>query len=307
MKQMIATAQIEKRKNRIKTSLGSKIFDIVNVILMFGLMLITFYPIVHILFASFSSGNALLAHEGLLFWPKDFSLEGYKMVFRDPMIVKGYLNTIFVVVVGSAISLTLTALGAYFLSRKNVLLQKPIMLYIIFTMFFSGGMIPFYFTVKQLGLYNSLWSLILPTAMNTFNLIIMRTGFESIPTSLEESAKLDGAGHLTILARIVLPLSMPVIAVIILYYAVEKWNAWFHAMMFIQDRVKYPLQLVLRGILLSNDTSAMTGGIGTADQEAVGESIKYGVIIVATLPILAVYPFLQKYFVKGVMIGAVKG
>lgn len=296
-----------KNKNKIKTSLGSKIFDIINVIVMFGLMLITFYPMVHILFASFSGGNALLAHTGLLFWPVDFSLEGYKMVFKDPMIVKGYMNTLFVVLVGSSISLVLTALGAYFLSRKNVMLQTPVMLYIIFTMFFSGGMIPFYFTVKQLGLYNSLWSLILPTAMNTFNLIIMRTGFSSIPDSLEESAKLDGAGHLTILFRIVLPLSMPVIAVIILYYAVEKWNAWFHAMMFIQDRVKYPLQLVLRGILLSNDTAAMTGGVGTVDQEAIGESIKYGVIIVATLPILVVYPFLQKYFVKGVMAGAVKG
>ncbi len=296
-----------KNKNKIKTSLGSKIFDIINVIVMFGLMLITFYPMVHILFASFSGGNALLAHTGLLFWPVDFSLEGYKMVFKDPMIVKGYMNTLFVVLVGSSISLVLTALGAYFLSRKNVMLQTPVMLYIIFTMFFSGGMIPFYFTVKQLGLYNSLWSLILPTAMNTFNLIIMRTGFSSIPDSLEESAKLDGAGHLTILFRIVLPLSMPVIAVIILYYAVEKWNAWFHAMMFIQDRVKYPLQLVLRGILLSNDTAAMTGGVGTVDQEAIGESIKYGVIIVATLPILVVYPFLQKYFVKGVMVGAVKG
>ena len=296
-----------KNKNKIKTSLGSKIFDIINVIVMFGLMLITFYPMVHILFASFSGGNALLAHTGLLFWPVDFSLEGYKMVFKDPMIVKGYMNTLFVVLVGSSISLVLTALGAYVLSRKNVMLQTPVMLYIIFTMFFSGGMIPFYFTVKQLGLYNSLWSLILPTAMNTFNLIIMRTGFSSIPDSLEESAKLDGAGHLTILFRIVLPLSMPVIAVIILYYAVEKWNAWFHAMMFIQDRVKYPLQLVLRGILLSNDTAAMTGGVGTVDQEAIGESIKYGVIIVATLPILVVYPFLQKYFVKGVMVGAVKG
>lgn len=296
-----------KNRNKIKTSFGSKVFDTINVLIMLAIILVTFYPMVHILFASFSGGNALLAHTGLLLWPVDFSLEGYRMVFKDPMILRGYLNTIFVVVVGSVISVALTALGAYFLSRKKVMLQKPVMLYIIFTMFFSGGMIPFYFTVTELGLYNSLWSLVLPTAVNTFNLIIMRTGFASIPVSLEESAKLDGAGHLTILFRIVLPLSMPVIAVIILYYAVEKWNSWFNAMMFIQDRVKYPLQLVLRGILLSNDTSAMTGGVSTVDQEASGESIKYGVIIVATLPVLLVYPFLQKYFVKGVMVGAVKG
>ena len=296
-----------KNKNKIKTSLGSKIFDIINVIVMFGLMLITFYPMVHILFASFSGGNALLAHTGLLFWPVDFSLEGYKMVFKDPMIVKGYMNTLFVVLVGSSISLVLTALGAYFLSRKNVMLQTPVMLYIIFTMFFSGGMIPFYFTVKQLGLYNSLWSLILPTAMNTFNLIIMRTGFSSILDSLEESAKLDGAGHLTILFRIVLPLSKAVFAVIALYYAVGHWNSWFNAMIYLHDRDKYPLQLVLREILISNDTNSMMSGVAVGDQQTIAETIKYAIIVVATAPILCIYPFVQKYFVKGVMVGAVKG
>ncbi|MEE1223656.1 MAG: carbohydrate ABC transporter permease [Clostridia bacterium] len=295
------------KNNRIKSSIGSKIFDVFNVIIMIALVLCTFYPMLHILFASFSNGNLLLSHTGLLLKPVDFTISGYQMVFKDPMIVKGYANTTFVVVAGSIVSVLLTATGAYFLSRKNIMLQKPIMIYIIFTMFFSGGMIPFYFTVKDLGLYNSLWSLILPSAVNTYNLIIMRTGFSSIPDSLEESAKLDGAGHFTVLFRIVVPLAMPTIAVIILYYAVGYWNAWFNAMMFIQDRVKYPLQLVLRGILLSNDTTAMTSGVITVDQEAIGESIKYGVIVVATVPILVVYPFLQKYFVKGVMVGAVKG
>lgn len=298
---------MKRNQNKIKNSGGSKLFDVVNVVFMLILTVLTLYPMIHIVFASFSGGNALLAHTGLLLYPISPSLEGYRMVFRDPMIVRGYLNTIFVVVVGSGISVVLTALGAYFLSRKNVMLQTPIMLYIMFTMFFSGGMIPFYFTVRDLGLYDSLWALVLPTAINAFNLIIMRTGFAAIPDSLEESAKLDGAGHLIILFRIVVPLAMPTIAVIILYYAVERWNAWFHAMMFIQTRVKYPLQLVLRGILLSNDTTAMTGGVSTSDQEAIGESIKYGVIVVATLPILVIYPFLQKYFVKGVMVGAVKG
>ncbi len=296
-----------KKQNKIKRSPGSIIFDWANNFVMLLLVFATFYPMVHILFASFSSGNALLAHTGLLFRPIDFTLSGYKLVFKDPMIVRGYANTLFVVVVGCVVSLLLTALGAYFLSRKNVLLKKPITIYIIFTMFFSGGMIPFYFTVKELGLYNSLWSLILPSAVNTFNLIIMKTGFEAIPESLDESVKLDGAGHLRILFSITIPLAMPTIAVIILYYAVEKWNAWFHAMMFLQTRTKYPLQLVLRGILLSSDTTSMTGGISDTDQEAIGESIKYGVIIVATLPILVVYPFLQKYFVKGIMVGAVKG
>ncbi len=295
------------RKNKIKVSAPSRIFDVFNVLLMIAVVICTFYPMIHIVMASFSDGNLLLAHRGILFKPLDFTLGGYKMVFKDPMILRGYANTIFVVVAGTFISVLLTATGAYFLSRKNVMLQMPVMLYVMFTMFFSGGMIPFYFTVKDLGLYNSIWSLILPTAINTFNLIIMRTGFSAIPDSLEESAKLDGAGHLTILFKIVIPLAMPTIAVIILYYAVSYWNSWFNAMMFIQDRVKYPLQLVLRGVLMSNDTSAMTGGVNAVDKESVGESVKYGVIVVATIPILVVYPFLQKYFVKGVMIGAVKG
>ncbi len=295
------------RKNKIKVSAPSRIFDVFNVLLMIAVVICTFYPMIHIVMASFSDGNLLLAHRGILLKPLDFTLGGYKMVFKDPMILRGYANTIFVVVAGTFISVLLTATGAYFLSRKNVMLQMPVMLYVMFTMFFSGGMIPFYFTVKDLGLYNSIWSLILPTAINTFNLIIMRTGFSAIPDSLEESAKLDGAGHLTILFKIVIPLAMPTIAVIILYYAVSYWNSWFNAMMFIQDRVKYPLQLVLRGVLMSNDTSAMTGGVTAVDKESVGESVKYGVIVVATIPILVVYPFLQKYFVKGVMIGAVKG
>lgn len=295
------------RKNKIKVSAASRIFDVFNVLLMIAVVICTFYPMIHIVMASFSDGNLLLAHRGILLKPLDFTLGGYKMVFKDPMILRGYANTIFVVVAGTFISVLLTATGAYFLSRKNVMLQMPVMLYVMFTMFFSGGMIPFYFTVKDLGLYNSIWSLILPTAINTFNLIIMRTGFSAIPDSLEESAKLDGAGHLTILFKIVIPLAMPTIAVIILYYAVSYWNSWFNAMMFIQDRVKYPLQLVLRGVLMSNDTSAMTGGVNAVDKESVGESVKYGVIVVATIPILVVYPFLQKYFVKGVMIGAVKG
>ena len=295
------------RKNKIKVSALSRIFDVFNVLLRIAVVICTFYPMIHIVMASFSDGNLLLAHRGILLKPLDFTIGGYKMVFKDPMILRGYANTIFVVVAGTFISVLVTAMGAYFLSRKNVMLQTPVMLYVMFTMFFSGGMIPFYFTVKDLGLYNSIWSLILPTAVNTFNLIIMRTGFASIPDSLEESAKLDGAGHLTILFKIVIPLAMPTIAVIILYYAVSYWNSWFNAMMFIQDRVKYPLQLVLRGVLMSNDTSAMTGGVTAVDKESVGESVKYGVIVVATIPILAVYPFLQKYFVKGVMIGAVKG
>lgn len=290
----------------MKSSPGEKLFRCINTILMLGLMFVTLYPMWHVMCASFSDGNKLLAHTGLLLYPLDFTFGAYKSVFRDPMIVRGYINTFIVVGAGVVLNILMTAIGAYFLSRKNVLWQKVLFYMIVFTMLFSGGTIPFYFTVQNLGMDNNLLALIIPSAINTFYLIIMRTSFLSIPDSLEESAKLDGAGHMTIMFRIILPLSMPIIAVMILYYAVDRWNSWFHAMLFIKDRTKLPLQMVLRGILLQNDTSTMTTGTAAIDQESIGEAIKYAVIMVATVPILCAYPFLQKYFVKGVLVGAVK-
>ena len=294
-------------KSKIKEGPASVLFDAVNVLLLAVIVIMTVYPILYVIFASFSNGDRLLAHSGLLWKPLGFTAAGYKMVFKDPMIVRGYLNTIFVVVVGSFVSMAITILASYFLARKEVVGQKAIMIYIIITMFFSGGMIPFYFTVRSLGLYNSIWALVFPSAVNTFNLIVMKTNFQGVPDGLIEAAILDGADHFRILASVVLPLVKPILAVISLYYIVGRWNEWFYAMMFLQDRVKYPLQLVLRGILIANDTNAMSAGTGFGDQEAVSESIKYGVIVVATVPILCIYPFLQKYFVKGVLVGALKG
>ena len=293
-------------KSKIKEGPASVLFDAVNVLLLAVIVAVTVYPILYVIFASFSNGDRLLAHSGLLWKPLGFTAAGYKRVFKDPMIVRGYLNTIFVVVVGSFVSMAITILASYFLARKEVVGQKAIMIYIIITMFFSGGMIPFYFTVRSLGLYNSIWALVFPSAVNTFNLIVMKTNFQGVPDGLIEAAVLDGADHFIILASVVLPLVKPILAVISLYYIVGRWNEWFYAMMFLQDRVKYPLQLVLRGILIANDTNAMSAGTGFGDQEAVSESIKYGVIVVATVPILCIYPFLQKYFVKGTMVGAVK-
>lgn len=291
----------------IKRSKGEKIFNVFNIIFMIAMMIITIYPLLHVVFASVSDSNELLAHRGLLLKPVGFNFSAYNMVFKNPMIVRGYINTLIIVVVGVALNILMTSLAAYVLSRKNVLWRSTLMFFVVFTMFFSGGLIPFYFTVKALHIDNSYLSLILPVAINTFNLIIMRTSFEAIPDSLEESAKLDGANHFTILFKIILPLSLPIVAVMVLYYAVFHWNAWFNAMIFINDRSLYPLQLVLREILIQNDTSVMAAGVGMGDQEAIGESIKYAVIVVATLPILCVYPFLQKYFVKGALVGAVKG
>ena len=218
----------------------------------------------------------------------------------------GYLNTIFIVVVGVAINVLLTAMTAYALSRNDVMHRRPIILFIIFTMYFGGGLIPFFLTVKGLGLNNNLFALILPGAISVFNFLILRTSFESVPPSLEESAKMDGANDFTILFRIFLPLMAPFIAVIALYYGVAHWNAWFNALLFIQDRELYPLQLILREILLiSQSNNSAAGDVITSDNSY--ETIKYALIVVGTLPILMVYPFLQKYFVKGAMIGAVKG
>lgn len=186
------------------------------------------------------------------------------------------------------------------------MLKNFIMVLMLFTMYFSGGLIPSYITIKSLGLYNSLLALILPGAISTYNLIIMRTSFQGIPSELEEAAYLDGAGHLSIIWNVILPLSKAIIAVMVLYYGVAHWNSWFGASIYLNDRNKYPLQLILREILLQNDVSNMAGSSG-GDEYSIAESIKYAVIIVATAPILCIYPFLQKYFVKGVMIGALKG
>ncbi len=286
-----------------------KLFDVFNVAFMLLLIPIMLYPIWHVVMASFSDSALLTGHTGLILKPLGFSTASYKLMAKNPMIFRGYLNTLFVVVAGVCLNIAFTSLAAYCLSRKGLYWQKPLMMMMVFTMYFSGGLIPVYLTNTQMyHLTNSYWSLILPGLISTYNLIIMRTSFMALPDSLEESAKLDGAGAIRILVSIVIPLSMPVIAVMTLYYAVGHWNAWFDASIYIKTREKFPLQLILREILIINDTNSMTQGSADAsDQMAIGATVKYAVIVVSTVPILCVYPFLQKYFQKGVMIGAVKG
>lgn len=291
----------------IKKSFSGKIFDVFNSTFLIILIVLCVYPILYVAVASFSDGNELLRHTGFLIWPLGFSMTGYEAVFNNPMIIRGYLNTFTIVFIGLLDNLLLTSFGAYALSRKSLRFKKVIMLFIVYTMYFSGGLIPYYFTVKDLGLIDSLWALIIPTSINTFNLIIMKTSFEAIPESLEESAKLDGANDFTVLFRIILPLSKATMAVMVLYYGVSHWNSWFNAMLFLKDRSLYPLQLVLREILIQNDMNAMTGGANAADVAQISETVKYATIMAATVPILCLYPFLQKYFMKGVMIGAIKG
>ncbi|MBT2763431.1 MULTISPECIES: carbohydrate ABC transporter permease [Paenibacillus] len=288
-------------------SVGEKLFDVFNYILLTVITLCTLYPLIYVLFASLSNPTRYMQHSGILWKPLDITFNAYRLVFDNPMIIQGYLNTFLIVSGGLVINIILTAFGAYALSRKGLRYRKQLMLFIVFTMFFSGGLIPLYFTVKGLELTNTLWSLIIPQAISAFNLIIMRTAFEAVPDSLEESAKIDGANEFVILFRIMMPLCMPVIAVMLLYYGVSHWNSWFQAMIYLQDRSLYPLQLVLRELLLLNDASSMASGASGGEVAVIGETLKHATIIVATVPILLVYPFLQKYFVKGALIGAIKG
>ncbi len=291
---------------KVRRSLGERIFQVCNYIILSALIVICIYPIWYVVMASFSDSNALMSHSGLLLAPLDFTVNAYKKVFENPMLIKGYANTLFILVVGVTLNMIMTSLGAYFLSRKNVLFMKPIMLFIVFTMFFEGGIIPFYLNLKDLHLTNSLWGLIIPFMIQTRNMIILRTAFSAVPESLIEAARIDGAGHITILTKIVLPLSKAMLAVIVLYYGVHIWNSWFWASAILRDRELYPIQLILREILLQNDMSSMAIGGDTGTQDAISQSIRYATIVVATVPILCVYPFLQKHFAKGTMVGAVK-
>ncbi len=288
-----------------KLTLRELLFQIVLVTIMLLIAVVTLYPMWFVFVASFSNNTEVIKSAGMMFWFKEFTFAAYKEVLGYQSIWTGYRNTLFVVLGGTLLSIILTSMGGYVLSRKNVMWKKLISTLIIFTMYFSGGLIPRYFLIKSLHIESTLLVLILPVAINTYNMIIMRSAFESVPQSLYEAAQIDGAGHFVTLFQIMLPVVKATIAVLILYYAVGYWNAWFDAMIFINERTKQPLQLILREIVLYNTTSdSVTNAI---DRAEIGETVQYATIIVATLPILVLYPFLQKYFTKGVMIGAVKG
>ena len=292
-----------------KRTRGDLIFDCFNYLLLTALTLITLYPFVHVVAGSISGPGTLIGHKGALLWPKGTpTLKAFALVFRNPNIITGYKNTLIVLLVATTLNIVMTSLGAYVLSRPQFAIRKVMMFLIVFTMYFSGGMIPRYLFLKNyLGMGDHLGSLIIPGAISAYNLIIMRTAFASVPASLEESARIDGANDFTILFRIILPLSMATVAVMILFYGVGHWNAGFDAMIFLRTREKYPLQLILREILVNNSTESMTMGAAADDVEQLSDNLKYATIVVATLPILCVYPLIQKHFVKGVMIGAVKG
>lgn len=292
----------------IRETKSEKTFNIFNNFLMFLMIVVMLYPFIYVVMCSLSDSNNLVGARGIMLWPKGFSLDSYSMVLKNPNILSGYLNTLILVIGGTVLNLFMTSLGAFVMTRQDVAVIRPFSLMIIFTMYFSGGLIPTYLLVyKYLGLGDTLWAVILPTAISTYNLIIMRTNFASIPKSLEESAMIDGANECLVLFRIVLPLSLPIIATMTIFYGVAQWNSWFNAMIYLRTREKYPLQLILREILLMNDAQGMIAADAGTDRFNIGEGIKYATIVIATLPILCVYPYMQKYFVKGMMIGAVKG
>nr|WP_284646693.1 carbohydrate ABC transporter permease [Paenibacillus chinjuensis] len=290
-------------------SRGDRVFDAVNTLLLILITVIVMYPLLFVLSASVSEPS-VVARGQLWLLPKGINFVGYERVFQNKEILSGYLNTIVYTLVGTAINLVLTICAAYPLSRADFRGRHVITAFIVFTMFFSGGLIPTYLLVKKLGILNTLWAMVIPNAIAVYNVIIMRTFFQSsIPFEIQEAASIDGCSNFRILLRVVLPLSMPIIAVMVLFYAVGHWNAFFQALIYLSDRGKYPLQLILREILIQGQMAAM---IDMADDSLAKklmevEVIKYAVVVIANLPVLLLYPFLQKYFVKGVMIGALKG
>jgi putative aldouronate transport system permease protein len=290
-------------------SLGDKWFDGVNIALLAIVSLIVLYPLVFVLSASVSN-PAFVLNGDMWLLPKDITWKGYSKVLDNKELLNSYGNTIFYTAAGTAINLVMTVMAAYPLSRRDFAGRNLIMGLMVFTMFFSGGLIPSYMLVKQLGMLNTFWALIIPSAVSIWNIIIMRTFFQSsIPNEIQEAAAIDGCSDWQILWRIVLPLSMPILAVMVLFYSVGHWNAYFNALIYLTDRAAYPLQLILREILIQGQMEEMVsiGDSSHAQTIMDEELVKYAVVVIANLPILVLYPLLQKYFVKGVMIGAIKG
>jgi len=291
--------------NRYKIS--DYLFDTVNYVFMIALMFVTLYPMYYVIVASVTNNLTLLATPGFLWYPKGFTIGSFRLAFTHPLILSGYKNILFIMFWGLLLNLVLTLFTGFFLASKDVFFKKPILFIILFTMFFNAGMIPNFLNIRSLGLYNSLWALIFPGAISVYNSIICRTAIEAVPESLSESARIDGANDLTILFRIITPLIKPTMVVLILYYGIGHWNSWFNASIYIRDQLKLPIQNILRSILIAN-SDILNAAVTEKDQiNQFAESIKYAAIVITTVPILFIYPFLQRYFVKGVMIGAVKG
>lgn len=288
-------------------SIGNRMFDTANVVVLGLFALITVIPFLYVVAGSFAT-QAELLERGFILFPTKFSLSAYEFIFSTSTLVRSLLVTIFITVVGTLINLIFTCLMAYPMARRDLDFRKPIQLMVIFTMLFGGGMIPTFLVVKNLHMIDTYWALLLPGAISAFNLIIIRSFFQQLPDGLEESAKIDGASDPGILVRIVLPLSMPVLATFSLFYAVGHWNTFFSAVLYINDSTKWPIQVLLRQIVILSQGGSL-GDTTAFEQDFVppDQAVKMAVIVISTIPILIVYPFLQKHFAKGVLLGSVKG
>lgn len=293
---------------KYKRTLGSTIFDTVNIIILLLLCLATVYPFLHMVAVSFSDKTQVLNNK-VTFYPKGFVVDAYMLVFKDNTIWRAYINTIVYTLSDILISVLGTAMFAYPLSKKYLWGRGPITFFITFTMFFSGGMIPSFLLVKSLHMYNTMWAIIIPGCIGVYNVIIMRTFFQNLPQSLDESARLDGASEMNILFRIYLPLSLPVCATIALWVGLGQWNNFMGPLIYFSDQKKYSLQILLRQMIITGD-QVLNPALAEAFEEeyrTVPDSLKYATILVATAPVLVAYPFLQKYFVKGMLVGSIKG
>lgn len=286
---------------------SEKVFNIFNIFLMLIIVFFTLYPLYYVVCASLSDNSMLQAFPGLLWKPLGFNTGAYRLAFEHPLLLTGYKNILLILLAALPLNILMTVSCGYVMAAKNMYFKKVIIVFLMFTMFFSGGLVPSFLNQKSLGLYNNLWALIIPGALSLYNAIITKTAIESLPDSLIESSYIDGANDFVVLYKIITPLIMPTIAVMLLYYGIGHWNSWFPATIYIKDAKYLPLQAILRALLIANSNVLNSSDINMDKVDSYAETIKYSAIVISTLPVLCVYPFLQKYFVKGVMIGAVKG
>lgn len=304
---------MERRKKKRQQGVYGKeerIFDGAIYIILFLVLALMVYPLIYVVSCSLSDPMLVLGGKIRLL-PQGFNLDSYSGVLKENKLLRGYMNTILYTVVGTLVNILLTTTGAYALSCENLKGRKMITRFIIFTMLFSGGLIPTYIVVSKLNILNTMWSIVLPNAVSVTNFIIMKSSFENgIPKDLKEAAKVEGCSNMGVFTKIVLPLSKSIVAVMVIFYSVGHWNEYFNALLYITDKTKQPLQVILRDILISNELTEMMGNVNQLNSETramIAEGMKYSTIVLSSLPMILLYPFFQKYFVKGVMVGSVKG
>lgn len=300
---------MEGRTKTIRQSRSDRIFDVVNITLLSLLLIIVIYPLIYVLSCSFSD-PLLVVQSKIKLLPQKVTLVAYQRVFRNELVMSGYKNTFIYTILGTTLNVIITTMTAYPLSRKDFAIRKPVTVLVTFTMLFSGGMIPTYILVRGLGMINTVWAMIIPGALSVYNMIITRTFLQTnVPGELLEASQIDGCSDFRYFFSVVLPLSKAVIAVITLYYAVGHWNSYFNAFLYLSDQKLYPLQIVLRDILLANsfDASLIVDEELAAAKQGLADLLKYSLMVVSSLPVIIMYPFVQKYFIEGVLIGSIKG